>query len=654
MIRSVRLGQKVQRLISLAERLQPTANSLTDSCYQLLDFDAGSEDFITGASCLNNDGSPLQLCLTTSGKGTSFRVIGDPGAFHTATESRYHSSIKILRHSINSSGSSDLKAVAEKTIEMLLPKNKDDRNIYKQGFVWIGTSPQQPGIAFYLEMAPLSQEKGWNTVATWLKAILPSANDAITIINKLKEHCIVASAGLEGSTLENSRAKIYFRMRETTDFQHLGIDLFSSQEMKDFLAIAMEKYEVDLNGLVMSIGFNLLTGAHADVKADLCGHCLRYTSYEWSSIINQLTTRFSLTPVDTSMMLNSQEYQIAFIGFGLTSDQKPRLNLYLKHGVQNGMPESDEIWGALKDSMRYLLSIQNDNGSWDDYHLPVGTSDQWVTAYAAQALAQYGKKSSNNEAIHAATKAANWLAEHRSYHSGWGFNAMTGPDADSTAMTVALFDELGLPVDAADRLLFREHWGQGDCIATYTEPDAWATGHWDVTPWGYHGMSIEDKITFLDPFKKALHTHRMDNGFWRSYWWRNPYYSTFVTLEVLDRLGLEEPMDGYEYDASSIQIDNAFDLACYIGIECIRGYSDEKIGAHLRVLLNWQAGNGQWYGSANLRVTDNFCYEPWNNPSGEYYEDKKSIITTATIIRVLSKIISTKAPHNSNIMYNWM
>jgi hypothetical protein len=654
MIRSVRLGQKVQRLISLAERLQPTANALTNSCYQLLDSDSGSEDFITGASCLNNDGSPLQLCITTSGKGASLRVIGDPGSFHTTIESRYQSSIKTLRHAINSSGSSDLKEIAEKTIEMLLPKHKDERNIYKQGFVWIGTSPQQAGIAFYLEMAPLSQEKGWNTVTTWLKEILPSANDAITIINKLKEHCVVASAGLEGSTLENSRAKIYFRMRETTDFQHLGIELFSSQEMKDFLSIATEKYKTDLNGLVMSVGFNLQTGAHADVKADLCGHCLRYTTSEWQSIINRLTSRFSITPVDTGIMLDSQEYQIAFIGFGLTLDLKPRLNIYLKHDAQKGMPESDEIWGALKDSMRYLISIQNDNGSWDDYHLPVGTSDQWVTAYAAHALAQYGKKSGNNEAVDAATKAANWLSVQRSYNSGWGFNARTGPDADSTAMAVALFDELGLPVEAADRLFFREHWLEDDGIATYTEPDAWATGHWDVTPWGYHGMSMEDQTTFFDPFQKALHTHRMDNGFWRSYWWRNPYYSTFITLEVLDRLGLQEPMDAYEYDASSVQIDNAFDLACYIGIECIRGYADEKIGSHLRTLLNWQAENGQWYGSANLRVTDNFCYEPWNNPSGTYYEDNKSTITTATIMRVLSKIIPTKAPHNSSVIYNWM
>lgn len=656
MIRSFRLGQKVQRLISLADQLKP-ANTpyLMDKCYRLLDIHSDSEDFNTAASCLNNDGVPLQLCLTSSNKGISMRIIADPGAYHSDPEQRYSSSIDTLLYFIDESQSSELKEIATKTIDMLLPDNMDERKIYKQGFVWIGVSPQKPGIAFYLEMAPLKHEKGWLRVENWLMHILPNTNEAIVIINKLKKYCIVASAGLEGSTLENSRAKIYFRMRESYNFADLKeIDLFSSVAMKDFMTIATAQYDVDSEGMVMSIGFNLLTGVLVDVKTDLCGHCLRYSPAEWSSVIATLSKRYSISSPDMELILNSKEYQIAFIGLGLTIDHTPRLNIYIKHGSQIGIPESDEISGALKDSMRYLIAVQNKNGSWDDYFLPVGQSDQWVTAYAAQALAQYGKRSGNIDALNAAKKAAEWLSDNRSYQSGWGFNAATGPDADSTGMAVALFDELDLPVNEEDRLFFRRHWKEGECIATYTEPEAWASGHWDVTPWGYHGMLPEDKKTFLAPFQSALGANRMHTGFWRSYWWRNPYYSTFITLEVLDKLGMEEPHEAYSYDPSQIQIDNAFDLACYIGIECLRQYPNQKIGTHIRALLNWQADNGQWYGSANLRVTDNFCYEPWNNPSGTYYEDRKSIITNATVMRVLSKTIASKTPLNSEIMYNWM
>jgi hypothetical protein len=305
--------------------------------------------------------------------------------------------------------------------------------------------------------------------------------------------------------------------------------------------------------------------------------------------------------------------------------------------------------------MGYLTSIQNANGSWSDYHLPVGESDQWVTAYAAHSLALYGKKTNNKPAIDAAMQAANWLAEQRSYHAGWGYNGMTGPDADSTAMAIALFDELGIRVADADRSFLREHWQKGNCIATYSGgPGAWGEGHWDVTPWSYHGMLQEDREKFYNEFVAALANHQMDNGYWRTYWWKNPYYSTFVTLEILDILGIPEPDNAITNPVGSIQIDNPFDLGCCVGIECIRNPSDKRIGSYIRSLLNWQLYNGQWSGAPNLRVTENTCYTPWDKPSGNYYEDKKSTITTATIIRVLSKVIPSKGAQQGEINYYWI
>ena len=654
-MRSLRLGKKVQRLIYLADQLQSdNSASLLDKCNQLLDIHSNTEDFIPNSSCLNNDGTPLQLCLTSSSNGVVLRLIADPGAYYSDSEQRYNSSIRTLLKTIHDSGSSELKETAETSIKLLLPQNVNDRSIYKQGFVWIGVSPQQNGIAFYLEMAPLDQQKGWYKVENWLKAILPYSQEAITVIHKLKNHCIVASAGLEGSKIENTRAKIYFRLKNSSSLDDLNLDIFSSKEVKDFFSIATAQYNVDQQGMVMSIGFNLLTGEHVDAKIDLCGHCLRYSSTEWISIIDRISKQYAITTPEMEFILHSQEYQIAFIGLGLTLDKKPRINIYINHNFQTSSPESEEIWAALKDSMRYLISVQNTNGSWHDYHLPVGTSDQWVTAYAAHALAQYGKISGNIDALNAANHAANWLILNRSYQAGWGFNARTGPDSDSTAMVVALLDELGIIVDDKDRIFLKDRWKENQGISTYTQPNAWADGHWDVTPWGYHGLLAEDKVKLKVPFQKALRENQMNNGFWRSYWWRNPYYSTFITLEILEKLNIEEPDTYKNYDSSHLQIDNAFDLACYIGIECIKGYPNQMIGNHIRALLNWQSDIGQWYGSPNLRVTDNFCYQPWDSPSGTYYDDKKSTITNATVMRVLSRIITSKNSPNSEIIYNWI
>ena len=652
MIRSARLGQKVRRLVLLAEQLAGESGRAADCCYQLLDSDGSATDYLAGVSCLNNDGVPLQLCLTSGRNGVALRAIGDPGAFYSSTEERYHSSIRTLLRAIESNHAPELTALAKETIALLTPQTAHERNTYRHGFVWIAASPDQPGIAFYLEMAPLGPEKGWLAVERWLEHVLPSPDAARRILKPLSRHCVVASAGLEGSTVQNTRAKIYFRLLEPMGLGALGVDMFSSKEMKDFLSIAMGSHEVDREGLVMSVGFGLSTRELADAKIDLCGHCLTHTPDAWSSVVRQITRRFSLAPLEPSPILDGGEYQVAFIGLGLTTDHQPRLNLYVKHGAQTGAPEPDETLSALSDALRYLQSIQGQDGSWDDFHLPMGVSDQWVTAYAALALAQCGKTSGSSDAVDAAMKGATWLSENRTYKAGWGYNGATGPDSDSTAVAIALFDELGMPAPEQDRVFLRDHWREGDGIATYDGPEAWGVGHWDVTPWGYHGLPPEDRENYREQFLSALGNNRMGNGFWRSYWWRNPYYSTFVTLEVLDRLGIPEPAAAFDRPVASIQIDNPFDLGCYIGIESLRDPSDHRIGGHLRALLNWQEASGRWRGAANLRVTDDTCYAPWDNPAGLYYEDEKSTITTATIARVLSRILVAEKSHTPSEAYN--
>jgi len=642
MIPSSRIGQKVHQLAFLAGQLSGDPERMAACCYQLLDTDNSAMDFFTGVSCLNSDGDPLQLCLTAGSNGVKLRAIGDPGAFLSSTEERYSSSIRALLGVMAGMDAGELIPAAKETIALLLPRTSHERNAYRNGFAWIAAGPDQPGMAFYLDMAPLGRENGWQTAERWLVRVLPSSDAACLVLKTLSRYCVIASAGLEGSTVENTRAKIYFRLQEPIVLDTLEVEIFSSREMKEFLSIAMDSCEVDLNGLVMSIGFSLSTGALADAKIDLCGHCLTHEPDKWASIVGQVTSRFSLSPLDAGPILKTGEYKVAFIGLGLTTDHTPRLNLYIKHSSFCTVPGSGEIRSSLKDAVRFLQSVQGGDGSWTDYNLPVGVSDQWVTAYAALALAQYGNAFGSSDAVASALNASGWLSENRTYRAGWGYNKVTGPDSDSTAIAIALFDELGLPVMEQDRLFLREHWRDGEGIATYDGPAAWGTGHWDVTPWGYHGLRQEDRELYREGFLRAMGNNRMGNGFWRSYWWRNPFYSTFITLEVLERIGIAEPHAAFNGPITPIPVDNPFDLGCHIGIEYIRNPSDHRIGEHLRALLNWQEGEGQWPCAANLRVTDQGCYAPWDNPEGMYYKDERCIFTTATIARVLSRILAGK------------
>jgi len=118
----------------------------------------------------------------------------------------------------------------------------------------------------------------------------------------------------------------------------------------------------------------------------------------------------------------------------------------------------------------------------------------------------------------------------------------------------------------------------------------------------------------------------------------------------LQRLRIREPVWTRDAGAASVHFDKPFrpclltsaSNACAIP-------AGRKIDIDLRSLLTWQDRPGSWPGAPNLRVTEQSCYEPWNDPIGIIlHKDHFGLLTTATVIRVLTRIISArKAPQMS-------
>jgi hypothetical protein len=633
-LRSARLERKVQRLAAVAQSLTQ-GRAVAGLCRDVLAAGDGGQHVLPNASRLNNDGNPLQLCLSSGARGTVLKVIGDPGAQLPELESRYRSTRAAVRTCLKDAGAGTLLALAERTLDCLLPDSAQARAPYRHGFAWIGVSPDQPGAAFYAEMAPLGQHGGWDSASVWLAGILPDDRAAQAAIAALRTRCVVASAGLEGSTPQDARAKIYFRLSTPMALAALGIDLLATAEVRDFLTIAMEQFAVDRDGLVLSIGFSLASGAVADVKVDLCGHCLRHDGAGWNALLARLAARFALARAPIDALLADGECAVAFIGFGLDAKLSPRLNVYLNAATPPVPPARAALATAADDGIAYLCQLQHQDGYWSDYRLPVGASDQWVSAYVGLALARYGTAHEHQPALAAARRAAAWLLATRADAPGWGYNASTGADADSTALALALLRELDLPNPPADQHMLRRHWRDaGAGAATYEGPDAWGQAHWCVTPLAYLGMAPDQQRALRASFLDGVRSNRMADGQWRSYWWRNPYYSTFGTLEVLRQLGIDEALPPAA--AVPIVIDNAFDLACLLGGELLRGRTVDQFGTQLRTLLAWQNSDGRWPGHPNLRVTDQHCQAPWDEPSGAYYTDHAGTISTATVLRMLT------------------
>ena len=204
-------------------------------------------------------------------------------------------------------------------------------------------------------------------------------------------------------------------------------------------------------------------------------------------------------------------------------------------------------------------------------------------------------------------------------------------------LALGLLRELGWPMRPEDQAFLRDRWQPEGGLATYDGPGAWGAAHWDVTPFGYLGLDPAEQTKLRESFLAALDASRLPNGMWRAYWWRNPFYSTFLTLEALAELGIEEPDQAME---GPFEVDNPFDLACAIGIHRLRSDWTDGSNAALRRLLSWQQTDGRWPGHPNLRVTDDSCFEPWDEPVGDYYSDEAATVTTATVIRVLTLILA--------------
>jgi hypothetical protein len=289
-------------------------------------------------------------------------------------------------------------------------------------------------------------------------------------------------------------------------------------------------------------------------------------------------------------------------------------------------------------AVTYLLSHQADDGHWQDYRLPAGRSDAWITGYVGVALAESDHSEAARRSIGA---AAGWLEQQRPYPQGWGYNRRTGPDADSSAFALTLLRLAGKTPLPSDLDWLRQRWHGDGGFATYARDDAWGAPHNDVTPAAFLALANTDQMALRDDVLEVLARQRNKDGTWPSYWWRTCHYATWWSLRLSRALGMPPEhrvpvVDTREQHA----IHGAFDLALVTGIASLQQVSPDLVAALAGKLMALQRPDGAWTGSRNLRVTDPDCYQPWSGGQmvGRLYADEDHLITTATALRVLAGV----------------
>ncbi|HEY3340756.1 MAG TPA: hypothetical protein VGK81_02010, partial [Anaerolineae bacterium] len=100
---------------------------------------------------------------------------------------------------------------------------------------------------------------------------------------------------------------------------------------------------------------------------------------------------------------------------------------------------------TLAAGLAYILSMQAVDGSWTEWALPPGSSSAWTTAYVGYKLHSLPPDLMMQAAPRLAP-AAGWQCDHAFSGGAWGYNALVGPDADSTSCAILFLASAGRPV----------------------------------------------------------------------------------------------------------------------------------------------------------------------------------------------------------------
>jgi hypothetical protein len=285
-------------------------------------------------STLNNDGSPLQICVGLSAAGTppAIRLIGDPAAADRGDAERRRS-VELALGNILASHGPELAPLCRSLLDRMLPADPNTRAALGNGGAWLAADLRGHGMALYTTAKWGTPAARWQRVHEWLETTLPNAAMAREALARLAPHAVPVSVGVEGAAPADARVKFYWRFCGAVTLDTLGIALLARPEIKEFLAHAAGQARLPLAAIVASLSFHLASGEISDVKLDLCGHCVRRGWADWIDVLNQCSARCGLAAFPSTAATESGA-EIAFVGFGISSKLAPRLNVYLKQPTE--------------------------------------------------------------------------------------------------------------------------------------------------------------------------------------------------------------------------------------------------------------------------------------------------------------------------------
>lgn len=337
---------------------------------------------------------------------------------------------------------------------------------------------------------------------------------------------------------------------------------------------------------------------------------------------------------------------LRFVGLGYEPDGSRHLNLYIEPPVNTRRiaktaPAICTVHESVSAGLNYLLATHREQ-HWSDYSLPVGMSNRWVSAYVLLQLMGIPPSLLTGQAKQQIEKALDWLAQARTPGAGWGYNATTEDDADSTSLAILALRRHGRAVPREALEVVRQCFTREGGIATYrpgfVPQEAWMRAVPDITPLSLAALGDEISAIEKKAAEQFLKDAQLEDGIFPSFWWLSPLYATSAVLEWMPeewdlprKAVLSQTLASYHPLGA---FETALLLLCryHIGIT-------EGSKSLVKSLLSEQQLNGSWKPSAYLRLTNPTVAHPWNNiDSGPIFIDQNASLTTATVLHALLKI----------------
>lgn len=282
-----------------------------------------------GPSLLNNDGTPLELCISLSSAGVRLKLLGDP---HTglAPAQRFEAAIRDAQTLVSTRASAALFERFRCTMDATLPPLDRLDELLPNGAIWLaGELGASGGAALYTCLEWAARAQRWQLIRDWLQQMVSNPDGFTRVIESLSPTSSPICAAVAGGDSERYKVKVYARFDGNHLPDPLPIDGLNGPRVGAFLSRTVQGRVLPASSYLGATAFTP-NGELSSVKLDVCGHCVPRTPRHWQETLTDLESVFELPKFPLEDVLEMNPVEVAYVGVGVSTHGVWRLNVYLK------------------------------------------------------------------------------------------------------------------------------------------------------------------------------------------------------------------------------------------------------------------------------------------------------------------------------------